>query len=300
MMIKAAFYYRILLVKGMSMKIGSYEIIEIETGRFSLDGGAMFGIVPKNLWSQLHPSDEENRIVLAMRSLLLKSSDRLIIIETGAGTKFNEKLLKIYDIDYSSYSLAKSFDNLGLSYNDVTDVILTHLHFDHAGGSTYWDSDKLKLTFPHAQHYIQSDHWQWAHGDSEKELGSFFEDDFEPIEKMGKLTILDGGCEVAPGIDILPFYGHTQAMQLIKVSDNKTTLFYCSDLIPTAAHIALLWNMAYDNNPLITIEEKKRILKQALNEKWIFYYCHDPFRAASTVKLTSKGYALDQEIHFNS
>jgi glyoxylase-like metal-dependent hydrolase (beta-lactamase superfamily II) len=289
----------VFLVKEMNMKIGSYEIFEVETGRFSLDGGTMFGIVPKNLWNCVHPADEYNRITMAMRSLLLKSSDRLILVETGAGTKFSEKLQKIYDIDYSQYSLEKSFKNLGLSFNDVTDVILTHLHFDHVGGSTYWDSQQLQLTFPNAQHFVQDEHWQWAHADVEKEGGSFLEEDFELIDKKGKLTLLEGGCEVAPEVEVIPFYGHTKAMQLVKVCDSKNTLLYCSDLIPTAAHIPLLWNMAYDNNPLITIEEKKRIFSKAFSEKWILFYCHDPFRAASTVKLTSKGYAHEQDLYLS-
>jgi len=278
------------------MQIGNYEVYALETGRFKLDGGAMFGVVPKNLWYRYNPADDQNRIELALRAMLLKSNNRIIIVDNGIGHKLNEKLQKMYAVDFSKYSLEKSLADVGINRKEVTDVILTHLHFDHSGGTTLIENGELKLTFPNATHHIQAEQWNWANSPSEKDRASFFPDNFSLIEKMGKLNLQNGPGEFLPEIEALVMYGHTQGMQLIKVSENEKTIIYCADLIPTASHIPVPWVMAYDNNPLVTLEEKKRLLPQVIKNNWILFFEHDPFRAAGTVQQTEKGFSLKEEI----
>ncbi|HHJ51944.1 MAG TPA: MBL fold metallo-hydrolase [Caldithrix abyssi] len=278
------------------MKIGDYDIFTVETGYVSLDGGAMFGVVPKVLWQKTNPADELNRIQLAMRVMVIRSEQRLIVVDAGVGYKMNEKLSKIYNVDHQKYTLEESLAAHNLKPEDVTDVIITHLHFDHIGGATYYDGDQLKLTFPNANHYVQAEQWHWALHPSDKDKASYMPENFLPIQEAGKLVQLDGPKQLFPGIDVLVMFGHTPGMQLPKISDGQTTLLYCADLMPTASHIPLPYIMGYDNNPLITLEEKKRILPQAVEEGWILVFEHDPFRAAGTVEKTDKGYRLKEEI----
>lgn len=282
------------------MKIGNYELFSIETGRFALDGGAMFGVVPKNLWQRNNPSDEQNRIPLASRSLLIKSTNRMILIDTGIGNKYDEKHSNIYNIDLSTYSLEKSLHKNHLSPEDITDVIITHLHFDHAGGTTYRDNGQVSLTFPNAIHHIQKEHWDWAVQPSQKDKASFLKEDFLLLEEEKRLNKLNGPTEIFSGIGLLVMYGHTQGMQVVKIYDSQTSLLYCADLIPTASHISIPWVMAYDNHPLITMEEKNRILPRAVKEEWILFFEHDPLCEAATVIQTDKGFKKNQEISINS
>jgi len=278
------------------MKIGPYEIFTLETGSVWLDGGAMFGVVPKVLWHKTNPADELNRIELAMRLLVIKSARHTILVDTGVGYKMNEKLSKIYNVDHHTHRLERSLAKHGLSTQDVTDVIITHMHFDHVGGATYYEGDTLKLTFPNAMYYIQSEQWEWANHPSDKDRASYMPENFKPIEEAGRLMRLDGPKELFPGVEVLVMYGHTPGMQLPKISDGTSTLLYCADLMPTASHIPLPYIMSYDNHPLITLEEKKRILPKAVAENWILAFEHDPFRAAGTVEETEKGFRLKEEV----
>ena len=279
------------------MKIGSYDISVIETGYISLDGGAMFGVVPKTLWQKTNPADELNRIILALRLLLLRSPDRLIIVDTGVGNKLNEKLSKIYNVDHSKYNLNAELQKNGIHPEDVTDVIITHLHFDHVGGATYYDNGQLKLTFPNAVHHVQGEQWHWGTNPSEKDRASYMPENFLTILEQGKLNELPGPGTLYPGIDLLVMYGHTHGMQLPKIYDSSNTLLYCADLIPTASHIPLPYIMGYDNNPMVTLEEKRRILPQAVEENWILAFEHDPFLQAGMVELTDKGHKLKEEVN---
>lgn len=279
------------------MKIENYNLFSVETGSFALDGGAMFGVVPKNLWEKTNPSDSNNRISLALRSLLLESDNQLILIDTGIGYKFEEKFSEIYNIEFSEYSLEKSLDKYNFSRTDITDVIITHLHFDHAGGTTFLNNGNLELTFPNAIHHVQGEHWDWALNPSEKDRTSFIKNDFLLIEQKEKLNKLPGPMELFPGIELLVMYGHTPGMQIVKISGSKNTFLYCSDLIPTASHIPVPWVMAYDNNPLTTMNEKNQLLPQAAKEGWILFYEHDPFREASTVLSSDKGFRMKDKIH---
>ena len=239
------------------MKIGPYTLDSIETGRFALDGGAMFGVVPKPLWEKNNLPDERNRITLAARALLLVGGGRTILVDVGNGSKFNEKLSAIYKFDTSSADLLGSLRKLGISSSDVTDVILTHLHFDHAGGSTFRDSGKVRPTFPRARYYVQHTHWEAALHPTERDRASFFDEDYLPLKEHGVLEFTEGEDEILPGIRVRILNGHTTALQCPIVSDGRTTLFYCADLFPLTAHLQLPWIMAYDLRPLVTLEEKR-------------------------------------------
>lgn len=279
------------------MNIAGYDIFTVQTGFVSLDGGAMFGVVPKVLWDKSNPADEKNRIKLALRTLVIKNDSRTIIVDAGVGKKMNEKLCKIYNVDHSEIDLIRGLAGKGIDPEDITDVIITHLHFDHVGGATYYSGGELKLTFPNATYHVQGEQWHWANNPSEKDRASFMVENFQPILEAGKLHELDGPGELFPNIEVMVVYGHTHGMQLPKISDNEKTLLYCSDLMPTASHIPLPFIMAYDNNPLVTLEEKKRLLPQAVEGNWILVFEHDPYRPAGLVEHTDKGYRLKEEIH---
>jgi glyoxylase-like metal-dependent hydrolase (beta-lactamase superfamily II) len=278
------------------MKIGAYDIISLETGRFSLDGGAMFGVVPWVFWSKLNPPDERQRIELAARCWLVRGNGRTILVDDGNGTKWPEKLKDIYKLNNTSADLLTSLRNVGLSTDDITDVILTHLHFDHAGGSTTVKDGRLVPTFPKARHYVQKKQWELSQNPTEKDRGSFMRDDFAPLMDHGVLELIDGEFEIFPGIELLVCNGHTNAQQLPKISDGRTSLLFCCDLVPTTSHIPWPYVMAYDVRPLVTIEEKKRILGRAYEEGWILFLEHDPPTVAITLKAAEKGFVVDQRL----
>jgi glyoxylase-like metal-dependent hydrolase (beta-lactamase superfamily II) len=275
------------------MKIGPYTLYQIETGRFALDGGAMFGVVPQPLWKKTNPPDERNRITLASRALLAVGGGRIILIDNGNGPKFTDKLRDIYRLDESGSDLRRSLAAAGVSPGDVTDVILTHLHFDHAGGSTVRDGNDLVPAFPRARYYLQRAHWEQALHPTEKDRASFFPDDYQPLIREHVLEFLDGPCTLFPHIDLLVMNGHTAAQQLPKISDGSTTLLFGCDLLPTSSHIPIPYIMAYDLRPLVTLEEKKVILNTAAEEGWIIYFEHDPATAVGKITRTEKGFALD-------
>lgn len=271
------------------MKIGHYHLYAIETGTFALDGGAMFGVVPKTLWEKVIPPDEKNRIDMAARALLLVGAGRKILIDVGNGSKFNDKLKSIYKIDERRNTLLGSLGRLGIAVEDITDVILTHLHFDHAGGSTYRDHGGVKPTFPNARYYVQREHWEAANNPTERDRASFFPEDFMPLYENGLLHFTEGEGELLPGIWCRVCHGHTTALQAPIISDGKTTLFYCADLVPTVAHVPLPWIMAYDLRPLVTLEEKRQILTQAVDEQWILFFEHDAKTETVRLERTDKG-----------
>jgi len=280
----------------LTMKIGTYELHAIETGRFALDGGAMFGVVPRTLWEKSNPPDEKNRIAMAARALLLVGENRRILIDVGNGSKYDEKFTSIYKFDTSRFSLIPSLMRLNLSPDDITDVILTHLHFDHAGGSTYRVNRELRLTFPKARYYVQREHWLAANSPTERDRASFFPDDFVPLQRHGVLQLTDGEQEILPGISVRVLNGHTTALQCPVISDGTTTLFYCADLVPTASHVAVPWIMAYDLRPLVTLGEKRRILNQAVDEQWVLFFEHDPEIEAARLNRGNKGFVLDAHV----
>ena len=281
------------------MKIGDYEVHAIETGRFALDGGAMFGVVPKPLWEKTNPPDESNRITLAARALLLMGGGRNILIDVGNGKKYSEKLTGIYKFDTTRFDLARSLERHCLTAADITDIILTHLHFDHAGGSTQREKGELRPAFPGANYYVQHAHWKAANAPTERDRASFFADDFLPLHQHGVLEFTDGEGEILPGIQVRLMNGHTTALQCPVISDGTTTLFYCADLIPTSSHVPLPWIMAYDLRPLITLEEKRVILNEAVEEDWILFFEHDPLIEAGRVTRGDKGIVFKESVRIN-
>ncbi len=279
------------------MKIGKYEIHAIETGRFKLDGGAMFGIVPKTIWDKLNPPDDRNRIELALRTLLIIGDGRKILVDTGIGKKWEEKYIDIYGIDHTKYTLEDSLEKFGLKTSDITDVILTHLHFDHVGGATKLKDGILKPTFENATYYIQKRNLDLAMNPNEKDRASYLPENFMPLIEFNQLEVVDGEFEIFDGIELIISDGHTFGQQLVKVSDGEKTIVYCSDLIPTSSHIPIPYVMAYDLQPLVTMEEKKKLLKKAVEENWILFFEHDPYADCATVKM-GKRY-VELETRFN-
>lgn len=271
-------------------QIGPYDLYSIDTGRFGLDGGAMFGIVPKPLWSQRIEPDDQNRIPLRMRGLLLASNDRVLLVDTGIGDTFEgTKYQDIYAVDRSDATLEKSLRTHGFAPTDVTDVILTHLHFDHCGGSTRRTEDGYEVTFPNATYHVQERHWNWATDSNPKEHGSFVSDTFAPIEAAGQLHLVEGGGSLFPAVEVALVHGHTEAQQIVKVSDDDTTLVYVADLLPTTHHLPPAWTMAYDVRPLQTIEEKGNFLDRAESSEWKLFFEHDPNTAVGDLDRTDRG-----------
>lgn len=275
------------------MRIGKYEVISIKSGLFRLDGGAMFGVVPKVLWNKLNPADDLNRINLTTRSLLLISDQRKILVDTGLGNKFDEKFKNIYAIE--NLPIDAALIKKGINPDEITDVIITHLHFDHTGGSTKIENDRIIPTFLNAKYYIQKSHFDWALNPSDKDRASFIKQDFLPLKEFNQIVFTDGDLKLDDEIEILISNGHTPNQQHLKVSDGSTTLFYCGDLIPTSAHIPYPYVMSYDLYPLTTIEEKKRILPQAFEENWILFFEHDPFVSSVTLSEGKKGFEIREK-----
>ena len=277
------------------MTFAGYQIDPVEAGRVRLDGGAMFGIVPKPLWERRIPADDRNRIPLAMRCLLLRGHGRTVLVDTGVGDKQDAKFEDIYGVDHEHSTLVGSLAALGVAPGDVTHVILTHLHFDHAGGATRRaDGGGLALTFPYAEHLVQRSHWAWAH-DSPREGASFLPENLDPLEASGRLRLLDGDDAGLPNVSLHVVDGHTRGQQLVRVSDGERSLLHAADLVPTAAHVPLLWVMAYDVEPLSTIAEKERLLGRAAAEGWRLVFEHDPEIASARVVQTDKGFRTEDE-----
>ena len=271
------------------MTIGPYAISVIETGDFRLDGGAMFGVVPKPLWNRACPADELNRIALTARCLLLESAERKILIDCGIGDKDDEKFRDIYAVDFSRHTLAQSLAGRGLAPEQITDVIYTHLHFDHCGGSTRRDGKTVVPVFTQARHYVQRRQWDQALARFDRDRASYMDANYVPVREAGLLELLDGDIELFPGVEILLSNGHTPALQTIKISDGTTTLWYPTDLIPMAAHIPLPYIMGYDLYPVTTLEDKKQYLARAADEGWILCFEHDPAQLALRVRRDDKG-----------
>lgn len=279
------------------MKLKDMEIELLDAGRFALDGGAMFGVVPKVFWSKAYdPGDEINRIPLAARPLLIKQNEKKILVDCGNGTKLPEKLAKIYKVDKND-AVENALKRLGLTPEDITDVILTHLHFDHAGGATTFDSKgDIVPTFPNAEYYVQKDHFAWAMNPSEKDAASFMKPNYEPLKTLGVLEELEGDGEIFPGIRLVVLNGHTRAMQAIEIESGGEKFFYAADLTPTSAHIPLPWIIAYDNEPLTTLEEKKRIIPRAYEENATFIFEHDAKVQAAKIRSTEKGFEAGEKV----
>ena len=277
------------------MQIGKYKLKSVLSGAFALDGGAMFGIIPKPLWEKTNPADELNRVTLSTRNLLLICDDKKILIDTGMGNKWDEKNKNIYHID-PKLNLELALELNGIKPEDITDVLLTHLHFDHTGGSTKLENGKLVPAFPNAKYLVQKKNFEWAMNPSERDKGSYIKDNFEPLVKEGVLKLIDGEKEFDENISFRIINGHTFGQQMIKISDSSNTVLYCADLMPFISQIRIPYIMGYDLQPLITVQEKKKYLQLAADENWHLYFGHDPQFAAATVKHTEKGITQDKTL----
>jgi glyoxylase-like metal-dependent hydrolase (beta-lactamase superfamily II) len=272
------------------MTLGGYRLDVVHAGFLGLDGGAMFGIVPKALWARRIPPDDQNRIPLAMRCLLLRGHGRTVLVDDGLGDKTDEKFDRIYAVDRTEHDLGRSLAALGVRSEDVTDVVLTHLHFDHCGGSTRRAEDgRLTTTFPNAVYHVQRRHWAWAH-ESPREGASFLPENLEPLAASGQLQLLEAGDAPLPHVELLVVDGHTRGQQLPLIRGDDGALLYAADLLPTAAHVSLLWIMAYDVAPLDTLAEKERLLARAAEEGWTVFFEHDPTAATARIAQTERGF----------
>lgn len=287
----------------IKLKIGDYEICPVPTGIFGLDGGAMFGTVPKVLWEKSNPADEKNRIQMEARGLLLKSSQANILIDCGNGgdfiDKYGEKLgskfNEMYNISDDGPSLKKSLTYHGLEFEDIDHVILTHLHFDHAGGGTRSVNGQLKPTFPNAKYHLQKKNLETASAPNLREKASYFPANYQPLLDAGVLNLLDGAAEhFLPGISAQISNGHTQGHQMIRISDGKLTLVYCGDVVPTSSHVRLPWVMGYDLSPMMLIEEKSRYLGPAADQSWYLFFEHDPYCDAALIVRQGQDFAVQQ------
>jgi len=276
------------------MEIGKYKIHTIESGDLLLDGGAMYGVIPKPLWEKSSPADEKNRIHLKTRHLLLVSEDKKILIDTGAGKNWNEKFEKIYAIDYSVHDMFPALAQIGIKPDEITDVILTHLHFDHVGGAVVFENGKPIPAFPNANYHVQQKQFEWAINPSERDRASYFNERYVTLLNEGILKQHNGNFQFDENINLIVANGHTPSQQLVKISDTSETLLYCGDLIPLASHISLPFIMGYDLQPIVTLNEKKEILPQAVKENWHLFFEHDPIIAAATITTNERGFIFKE------
>ena len=270
------------------------NLYPINAGNFKLDGGAMFGVVPKSLWQKTNPSDSDNLIDLTARCMLIESGSRLILVDAGMGDKQSEKFFSYYK-PWGDDSLVKSINSAGFSIDEITDVFLTHLHFDHCGGSTVLNSNNVSVPlFKNAQYWSNKNHWGWATNPNSREKASFLKENLSPIEESGQLCFLD---VKSPGfnhynelgLDVLFVDGHTEKQMIPKVSYNGKEVVFMADLLPTAGHIPLPYIMGYDVRPLTTLEEKRSFLNLAVQEEYCLFMEHDANNEIITLKSTEKG-----------
>ncbi|QNK63292.1 MBL fold metallo-hydrolase [Pedobacter sp. PAMC26386] len=265
----------------------------IDTGLFKLDGGAMFGVVPKSIWQKSNPSDANNMCTWAMRCLLIEDGNRLILIDTGIGNKQDEKFLSHYYL-HGDDTMEKSLAAKGFSKDDITDVFLTHLHFDHCGGAIVREGGKLVPAFKQATYWSNEKHWNWAVNPNDREKASFLKDNILPLQESGQLKFIDDqeGVEFQPGFKVRFAFGHTDAMMLPQLTYKDHTIVYTADLLPSTGHIPLPYVMAYDMFPLQTLKEKKAFLEEAAAKNYILYLEHDSVNECCTVQQTEKGIRL--------
>ncbi len=260
-------------------RVGRFRIHALEAGLQRLDGGAMFGVVPKPLWEKRIPADERNRIPLAMRCLLVETGDALVLIDTGVGNKETEKFRTIYGIENEGAPtrLEDAIRAAGWSPEDVEVVVNTHLHFDHAGGNTFLDGEgRIRLSFPRARYVVQRGELEFARSRNERIRASYLPHNFEPVVEAGRFELVEGEREVVPGIRLVPAPGHTPHHQSVLVESEGERACFLADLVPTSAHLPLPWIMAYDVEPLVTLETKRELLERAKREGWLLVFEHDP------------------------
>jgi glyoxylase-like metal-dependent hydrolase (beta-lactamase superfamily II) len=271
------------------------KLYTIDTGFFKLDGGAMFGVVPKAIWNKTNPADENNLCTWAMRCLLIEDGNRLILVDTGIGNKQDQKFFSHYYL-HGDASLDSSLAAKGFHRDDITDVFLTHLHFDHVGGAVIREHDKPMPAFKNATYWSNEDHWDWAVNPNDREKASFLKDNILPIQESGQLKFVNGdaGVSFTDDISIKFAYGHTEAMMLPLINYKGKQILYMADLLPSVGHLPMPYVMAYDMFPLKTLTEKKIILTEAFEKEYVLYLEHDPINECCTLQQTEKGIRVNE------
>lgn len=266
------------------------KLYSVNAGHFKLDGGAMFGVVPKSIWNKVNPADENNMCSWALRCLLIEDGNRLILVDNGMGNKQDDKFFGYYYL-HGNDTLEKSLNKYGFGFDDITDVVLTHLHFDHCGGSIKYNSDRTKLepAFKNATYYSNKKHWDWAINPNMREKASFLKENILPIQESGQLKFIDGSTELIPGLNFKEVNGHTEAMMLPIINYKNTTVAFMADLIPSAGHLPIPYVMGYDMRPLETLTEKQAVLNEAVEKNWVLFFEHDPSIECITLEKTEKG-----------
>ncbi|NVK28118.1 MAG: MBL fold metallo-hydrolase [Flavobacteriia bacterium] len=280
------------------------KIYPLNTGYFKLDGGAMFGVVPKSLWQRTNPADSNNMCNWAMRSMLIEDGNRLILIDTGIGNKQDDKFFSFYYL-HGDDSLDGNLAKLGFHRNDITDVFLTHLHFDHVGGSIEWNKDRTGFipAFPNARFWSNDKHWKWATEPNAREKASFLSENILPLQESGQLNFIDVGTEFTSstplGFDVFVVNGHTDAQMIPIINYKGKKIVFMADLLPSVGHIPLPYVMGYDTRPLLTLDEKAKFLNLAADEDFVLFLEHDSVNECCTVKHSEKGVRLNTTFSFN-
>jgi len=275
---------------NQALSLGDFFVWGLSEGCFFLDGGAMFGVVPKVLWEKKAPADPRNRIKLGLNSLLVKTPQALVLVETGIGTKGGERLSDFYNPRLEP-GLLPSIAAAGYRPEDIDYVVNTHLHFDHCGGNTsFGESGSLSPTFPRARYVLQQKEWEDALNPTDRDRASYLQQNFAPLKSAGRVRFVDGDAGIVPGVDVVVTAGHTRAHQSVRVRSRGQTLFYLGDLVPTTAHVPLAYVMSYDLFPVETLKTKKRIYERAIREDWIMAFVHDPVHYFGKVVAAGRKY----------
>ena len=281
------------------------KIYPIEAGNFKLDGGAMFGVVPKTIWHKTNPADENNLIDIATRCMLIEEGNRLILIDNGMGNKQSEKFFGYYSL-WGTHSIDKSLANYGFHRDDITDVFMTHLHFDHCGGSVVWNKNKTgyEVAFKNAKFWSNKDHWDWATNPNPREKASFLKENILPMQESGQLNFIERGNtswikSSEMNFDIFFAVGHTEKMMIPKIQFQDKTICFMADLLPTAGHLPLPYVMGYDTRPLLTLPEKEKFLREAADKNYYLWLEHDAHNEIITVEETEKGVRLKEVFKTN-
>lgn len=275
------------------------RIYPIQTGNFKLDGGAMFGVVPKSIWQKTNPADSNNMIEMGMRSLLIEDGNKLILIDTGMGNKQSDKFFGYY-YQFGDFSLDTALASHGFHRDDITDVFLTHLHFDHCGGSIQWNKNQTgyEPAFKNAKFWSNQEHWNWATNPNPREKASFLEENILPIQESGQLNFISENSFQQVGFDVLKMDGHTEKQMLPKIFYQGKTIIFMADLLPTTGHIPVPYVMGYDTRPLLTIKEKEDFLNEAADNEYFLFLEHDAYSETCTVQHTNKGVRLKETHKF--